>query len=471
MERYLFLLEHSKFQFKQYQYDGVEWCVNNELRTDAPGNVHGGFIADEMGLGKTLMMIGTMFVNIMRRTLIVVPPVLLQQWFNEIFKISGHHALSYYGPEKKRITQERINNAPIVLTTYNTLTIENTPLNKVVWDRVIFDEAHHLRNKNKRYSACLSLKANVKWLVTGTPVQNSINSYYNLCAMLGMRKSFYSNPDNLRVIGKNFVLRRTKEQVGINIPPVNMETRIVNWKNKCEMLLSEELHSLVPNQTGISVIKRKKYAKTFRGGPLVSMLKSRQICILPSLLRNGIDYLYSKGLLDSSYLEALDFSSKIDAVIELLIQRKDNGNGKIVFCHFHSEIDTIYNRLKNNGISRVIKYDGRNSGGSNLANISNPADVLIMQIQTGSEGLNLQKNFSEIYFISPHWNPCVEDQAIARCHRIGQENIVNVFKFEMSGFLKENNESIDPISLEKYINIIQNEKRKISNMILNCNDS
>ena len=55
-----------------------------------------------------------------------------------------------------------------------------------------------------------------------------------------------------------------------------------------------------------------------------------------------------------------------------------------------------------------------------------------MQIQTGCEGLNLQDNFSEIYFTSPHWNPCVEDQAIARCHRIGQKKTVYVFKFEMS---------------------------------------
>ena len=57
-------------------------------------------------------------------------------------------------------------------------------------------------------------------------------------------------------------------------------------------------------------------------------------------------------------------------------------------------------------------------------------DVIILQIQTGCEGLNLQ-HFQEIYFVSPHWNPAVEAQAVARCHRIGQEAEVDVFRFTM----------------------------------------
>ena len=467
MERYIYLLEKSGFNFKQYQYDGVQWCVNNELRTDAPDNVRGGFIADEMGLGKTLMMIGTMYVNIVPRTLIVVPPVLIQQWFNEIYKISAHRALIYYGPERKLITQEQINNARIVLTTYNTLLIGNMPLNKLVWDRTIFDEAHHLRNKNKRYDACLALKSNVKWLVTGTPVQNTIKNFYNLCNALGLSQEFYKNPANLSVIGRNFILRRTKAQVGINIPLLNIENCSVDWKNKSEMLLSEELHSLIPTKTGVSVNRQRQFAKTFIGGKMVAMLKARQSCILPSLLRDTMTTLYNKGLIDASYYEALDYSSKIDAVIELLIHRKNNGRGKIVFCHFHSEIDIIYQRLVNNGFSKVVKYDGRNSGGSNLATIADSADVLIIQIQTGSEGLNLQEHYSEIYFVSPHWNPSVEDQAIARCHRIGQKNVVDVFKFQMSGFLKDKDAEVDPITLENYISIMQNGKRELSAMILN----
>ena len=68
MQRFHVLLEKAKFGFKQYQYDGVKWCVNNECRKSS---THGGFIADEMGLGKTILMIGTMFINFLQRTLII----------------------------------------------------------------------------------------------------------------------------------------------------------------------------------------------------------------------------------------------------------------------------------------------------------------------------------------------------------------------------------------------------------------
>jgi SNF2 family DNA or RNA helicase len=118
-------------------------------------------------------------------------------------------------------------------------------------------------------------------------------------------------------------------------------------------------------------------------------------------------------------------------------------------------------------MSNVVKYDGRNSGGKNLDTIAEPADALVIQIQTGCEGLNLQHNFSEIYFVSPHWNPFVEDQAIARCHRIGQTKPVDVFKFEMRGFNKSHDSELDPITLEKYVNKIQDLKRNISSETLN----
>ena len=137
-----------------------------------------------------------------------------------------------------------------------------------------------------------------------------------------------------------------------------------------------------------------------------------------------------------------------------------------MFCHYQEEIDVIASRLSAGGIEKIVKYDGRNSGGKNLDKIGEKADVLIMQIQTGCEGLNLQQNFSEIYFISPHWNPFIEDQAIARCHRIGQTKSVDVFKFEMKGFKKGEDSDNTPISMETYVNQVQSSKRYISNEIL-----
>jgi SNF2 family DNA or RNA helicase len=233
------------------------------------------------------------------------------------------------------------------------------------------------------------------------------------------------------------------------------------------MKLSEEIHSLLPNQTFVSCNKSKQLAEEFgKAGVLVALLRARQSCILPSLMRSKIEQFVKLGFVSNESLEALNYSSKLDAVIQMMLDRKDNGKGKIVFCHYQYEIDAIAYRLLEGGMQKVVRYDGRNSGGHNLATLAEPADALVIQIQTGCEGLNLQNNFSEIYFISPHWNPCVEDQAIARCHRIGQTKPVDVFKFEMSGFVKDKHAELDPITLEKYVNKIQNIKRDISRQIL-----
>jgi SNF2 family DNA or RNA helicase len=241
-----------------------------------------------------------------------------------------------------------------------------------------------------------------------------------------------------------------------------MNNCVVKWKNKNEMLLSEEIHALLPKQTHVSKKKIQKMSESLgKSYILNALLIARQSCIMPYLIRKNTDLFHLMGWSNINLREALSYSSKLDAVIDFILLRKDNGNGKIIFCHFKTEIDTITERLLSGGMKKVVSYDGRNSGGHNLAILHEPADALIIQIQTGCEGLNLQENFSEIYFISPHWNPSVEDQAVARCHRIGQTKPVNIFKFEMKGF-KKKGLLLDPITLEKYINTIQDKKREIS---------
>ena len=465
MERFQLLLDKSGFEFKQYQYDGVEWCIRNEMLKGKKG----GFLADEMGLGKTITMIGTMFCNFVKKTLIVVPPVLIQQWHKEILRVTGHNCLVYYGlnKKKKKITTEQLDKAVIVLTSYGTLMAKECVLLKMYWNRVIYDEAHHLRNENtKRFRICNSLRAQIRWLVTGTPVQNKAADFKSLCRLANI-KNDASNSD--------FILRRKKSDVGINLPPLVATPCIIKWNSTSEMRLSEEIHALLPNQSGVSSEKRKKLAETWgEGGLLVAMVRAKQSCIMPELMRKNIESFIRQGYISENYLDGLKGSSKLDAVVKLLVERKDNQKGKIVFCHYRNEIDMLMVRLLEEGITKVVCYDGRNSGKKGLALLTEPADILLIQIQTGCEGLNLQEHFSEIYFVSPHWNPSVEDQAVARCYRIGQQKSVNVFKFEMSGFKKKNSVELieegkekDPISIETYINEIQDSKRQISKEILN----
>ena len=103
-------------------------------------------------------------------------------------------------------------------------------------------------------------------------------------------------------------------------------------------------------------------------------------------------------------------------------------------------------------------FDGRTSQAKRIRLLSEQFEVLVLQIQTGCEGLNLQKHFSEVYFISPNWNPAIEEQAVARCHRIGQTKEVQVFRFEMCELEEE--------SLDQYISKKQDEKREMREEIL-----
>ena len=85
-------------------------------------------------------------------------------------------------------------------------------------------------------------------------------------------------------------------------------------------------------------------------------------------------------------------------------------------------------------------------------------DILLAQIQSTSEGLNLQ-HYCQVYFTSPHWNPAVEEQAMARAHRIGQTRPVRTFHFQMEGF------GDGQLTLENYCLQVQSKKRELMALI------
>jgi SNF2 family DNA or RNA helicase len=499
VERYHTFLSKAHLQRKEYQTEGIQFCLQNELSSQQSRCVRGGIVADEMGLGKTIMMIGLIIANFQKRTLIVLPVALVKQWEQQILRTTGHKALVYYGADKKHITQSMLQEAPVVITTYghmirrdihSTSSVSestHTPTHRLYqlkWSRVIFDEAHHVRTPHTQiFKSVSTLKADIRWFVTGTPIQNSIRDFYALCSLLGLHSSYYANKDNLREIVKTFVLKRTKKSVGLSLPPLISHTVAVNWASHSEMILSHNLHSGI-GCLNISALpdheQEQEEEPRWFPEPCVAkigrMIQAKQSCIYPRLAcRNSVPKMPDT--------EDANYCSKISTVVHTIISRKDNMKRKIVFCHFRGEIDIIQTYLNIEDPDLVVRYlDGRTNENERRKILAPDAeiDVLILQIQTCCEGLNLQQ-FSEVYFVSPDWNPSVEDQAIARCHRFGQTEPVIVFRFIMAPFQLQfshtDAEVVDASApqtehpqldtIETYTANIQNKKRIFADEVLN----
>ena len=484
MRRYKRWLKLSGAERKKYQARAVKWALRREKKLCS-----GGILADEMGLGKSFVMMGLVAASPLQ-TLFIVPPALLDQWKDMLTQYlhppAIFHGLAKKKAEKQGKLDKQFKSSPIILTTYYFL--GHKRVKNKEWQRVIYDEAHHLRNnKSKKFKNAKALKAEKTWFLTGTPIQNRISDFHSLCDVLKIPKTL--SRGKMTEIRKVICLKRTKNDVGLKLPKLSIHRKTVEWATERERQFAIDLHSFLRltnvNRRNVTAIVNSLNRVTKSTFPAI--IRARQVCILPELVQKNLQKWIDIGEIDAEWLTNGFISSlstsKLDAICET-IKKRDNGRPKLIFCHFRGEIDELQKRLKNHYSVGVI--DGRtgkkqrrailNSHTNFNTEICNKIinkiipdrgtdfiyrninrflthDVVILQIQTCCEGLNLQQ-FQEVYFTTPHWNPAVEDQAIARCHRKGQHGKVDVFKF----FLEFKN---DMSTMDQYCEKVQQTKREL----------
>ena len=506
MNRFENWLRIANLDKKKHQIEGIKWCLNRELLLDNDyhndNNVRGGILADEMGLGKTILMLGCIISNPKRHTLIVVPSSLLNQWRKIIIKFFNHKPMIYHGSYVKKISMDDLIASRLVLTTYGMISIRKSKkinhyhsiLWDMEWERIIYDEAHHMRNMTSNiYKGAKKMKADIKWLVTGTPIQNVNKDLKALMYLFDVCCDYSNDRWDEHIVNK-YILKRNKTKVGIKLPPINNYYIDVPIQDEEEYRLVSNLHYSA-HFSDVTLANVDNIINLLNGNSVFPIIIAcRQACLYPKILTDKWINLISSGLIDFDVdLPIIENYSKVNAIVNKVVEEKNNGK-KIIFCHYHKEIDVIANRLKHIGFNVSI-YDGRinkkqrkmilnNSSswadmfiyrslphnirqmGHLIKQFVNPYlknDVLIMQIMSGCEGLNLQE-YNQIYFTSPHWNPAVEDQAVARAHRIGQKKPVSVFRFVTKIENKDNNDIINKPyhnSLDDYCVMIQEKKRTL----------
>jgi SNF2 family DNA or RNA helicase len=492
--------QRKNLDIKPHQLEGIQWVMKRELMPEM-GNP-GGFICDEMGLGKTILSVSTMILHpnaSKQKTLVVLPKTLLDQWCGVIEKFLGFSPIRYHGSKVKQI--KSFKDCCVVVTTYGMISERKSKndseytsmLWSVNWDRIIYDEAHYLRNKNTGvFKGAQKLHSPIKWMVTGTPINNSGKDFYNQCVIQGTSSCFTNKMDEIKTLIGAIVLKRTKLQVGIKIPKLTENIEEVSFESKEEEQFVRNIHNLmdfapVNHQNVDSVIHNIGLA---HGRGISWMMLMRQSCVYPEMARISLLNKARKAGLMRRSLNAGLTDSKINAVIKKVLENKNNNKRKIIFSMFHKEISEIQKRLTMENISHdtvtgaTSKKQRKRALESPLSDclkngrwgkfklpydifthINNflTPDVLIAQIQTCCEGLNLQ-HFSEIYFTTPHWNPAVEAQAIARAHRIGQKKPVNVYrfitKFTNTKLNIDDNENVREMSLDQYCLFVQKIKKE-----------
>jgi SNF2 family DNA or RNA helicase len=422
---------------RPYQKFGLDWL--NFL--DEFG--FGGCLADDMGLGKSIQILAFLLAqrrkNRLNTNLLVVPTSLLKNWENEAAKFAPDlkiHVL--YGADRERNTRS-FESYEIILTTYGTLVTDVSYLKNFTFNYIVLDESQNIKNpESQRHKAARLLKARNRIVVTGTPIENNTFDLFGQLSfacpgLLGSKQYFkdiYAAPidrfkDRRRAAElqnkvRPFILRRTKNQVAGELPE---KTEMVLF---CEMgteqkkiydAYEKEFRDFVAATTGDDL--KKTPMNVLKG-----LLRLRQICNSP-LLPSTTDKL------------AGDASAKIDILLEQILEKSPR-HKILVFSQFVTMLELIRKELDAREIGYSWLTGASRNRGAIVQEFQEDPDkrVFLLSLKAGGTGLNLTEA-DYVYLVDPWWNPAVENQAIDRVHRIGQDKHVIAVRLITPGTVEE----------------------------------
>uniref|UniRef100_A0A8C7UH99 Chromodomain helicase DNA binding protein 9 n=1 Tax=Oncorhynchus mykiss TaxID=8022 RepID=A0A8C7UH99_ONCMY len=445
---------------RDYQLEGVNWLLFNWY------NRRNCILADEMGLGKTIQSITFLEeiwrVGIRGPFLIIAPLSTIANWEREFRTWTHLNVIVYHGSMVSRQmlqqyemysrdTQGRVVRGAYkfhaLITTFEMILGGCPELNAIEWRCVIIDEAHRLKNKNcKLLEGFKLMNLEHKALLTGTPLQNTVEELFSLLHFLEPQSFPSENTfmlefgdlkteeqvQKLQAILKPMMLRRLKEDVEKKLAPKEetiIEVELTNIQKKYYRAILEKNFSFLSKGVGQANVPNL----------VNTMMELRKCCNHPYLIKGAEEKIledfrevYSPVAFDFHLQAMVQSAGKLVLIDKLLPKMKAGGHKVLIFSQMVRCLDILEDYL----IQRRYLYeriDGRVRGNLRQAAIdrfSKPDSdrfVFLLCTRAGGLGINLTAADTCIIFDSD-WNPQNDLQAQARCHRIGQNKAVKVYR-------------------------------------------
>jgi len=424
---------------RPYQRQGLAW-LQRLREADA-----GGVLADDMGLGKTVQVLAHLALEhaagrLVQPALVVAPASVASNWVREARRFAPMlRAVLHHGQDRHGLNPAAHD---LVVTTYGTLLRDEEHLSAQEWSLLICDEAQFLKNANAKAAQVVrALRARSRLSLSGTPVENHLGEMWAQMhwlnpGLLGSRKVFdqvfrtpiEKNGDRARLelLQRRiapFLLRRTKGVVATDLPAKTSSVLSVRLDG-AQRDLYEAVRTAM--DTRLTEVLRAKGLSRSRIDVLDALLKLRQCCCDPRLVK-------AKGA------KSVKESAKLDALADLLPTLIEDGRRVLIFSQFTSMLELIDQRLDTLGIARItLTGDTPVAQRPGLVERFERGEVpvFLISLKAGGTGLNLTSADTVVLY-DPWWNPAVEDQAIDRAHRIGQDKPVFVYRLVAQGTVEE----------------------------------